>query len=158
MRRYRFRDEWVVQAPPAAVWKLISDPTTFPDWWPIYQEARFLERRDGVGSRILLKFRVLLPYTLSIISTVEQMDEPVSLAGRVSGELEGTWSWTLTPVGAGTRVVFQEEVGTNKRVLDLLAPVAVKLFELNHRIAAQRGARGMQDYFARQRGGTPSTS
>ena len=45
MRRYRFRDEWSVEAPPEAVWELIGDPTTFPDWWPIYREARFLESR-----------------------------------------------------------------------------------------------------------------
>jgi uncharacterized protein YndB with AHSA1/START domain len=153
VRSYHFRDQWTVHAPPSEVWKLISDPTTFPDWWPIYQEARFLDDRRGPGSRILLKFRVLLPYTLTIVSTVERIDEPRYSEGSVTGELEGTWSWTLESLDdGGTRVTFQETVGTRKRLLDLLAPVAYSLFEKNHRIAAERGARGMQAYFAQRNG------
>jgi uncharacterized protein YndB with AHSA1/START domain len=150
MRRYRFQDEWTAPAPPAEVWKLIGDPTSYPRWWPIYQEARFLEDRGGPGSRILLRFRVLLPYSLTIVSTITRSDEPRFSEGTLSGELEGTWRWTLAPLAdGGTRVAFEEEVGTNKRALDLLAPIAHKLFELNHRVATQRGARGMQAYFAR---------
>ncbi len=74
---------------------------------------------------------------------------PTLAEGRVSGELEGTWRWSLRAEDGGTRVVFEEEVGTNKRILDLLAPVANRLFALNHRVAARRGAEGMRKWFRR---------
>jgi hypothetical protein len=150
VRRYRFRDEWSVEAPPESVWELIGDPTTFPHWWPIYREARFLEDRGGVGSRILLTFRVLLPYSLTIVSTVTRADRPFISEGTVEGELQGTFRWTLTPRQGGTQVAFEEEVTTNKRILDFLAPLLSPLFELNHRIAARRGAEGMRAYFLRR--------
>jgi hypothetical protein len=149
VRTYYFRDEWFVEAAPASVWELISQASSYPRWWPIYQEAEFLEDTGGVGSVVRLKFRVLLPYSLSIVATTTRSEPPRIAEGTVSGELEGTWRWTLEPERNGTRVTFEEVVGTRKWVLNLLAPVAYKLFELNHRVAAQRGAKGMRAYLAR---------
>ncbi|HUR02642.1 MAG TPA: SRPBCC family protein [Nonomuraea sp.] len=149
MRTYRFRDEWVVEAAPARVWELISQASSYPRWWPIYQGATFVKDTGGVGSVVRLKFRVLLPYTLSILTTTTRSEPPRLAEGTVTGELEGTWRWALEPQGQGTRVVFEEAVGTRKWVLNLLAPIAYKLFELNHRIAARRGAEGMRAYLAR---------
>jgi hypothetical protein len=149
MRQYHFRDQWTVRAPREAVWELISDPTNYPRWWPIYQEAIFLKNTGGVGSMVRLRFRVLLPYTLTIVTTTTHSDPPGLAEGTVAGELVGSWRWQLESEPGGTRVTFEEWVGTNKWILDLLAPLAFKLFEQNHRIAAERGAKGMRSYFRR---------
>jgi uncharacterized protein YndB with AHSA1/START domain len=148
MKTYSFRDEWQAPASPERVWALISEPTLYPKWWPIYLDARLLVDTGGVGSVATLKFRVLLPYTLTITTTSTRFEAPHLLEGSVSGELEGTWRWMLQPNEGGTRVVFEETVTTNRWILDLLAPIASRLFELNHRIAAERGAKGMLAYLA----------
>lgn len=145
-RRYCFQDEWTVAAPPEVVWALISDPTTFPAWWPIYREAMWLEDRGGVGSRARLTLRVLLPYSLTLITCSTRVEQPHLLEGTVSGELEGSWRWRLERVGQATWVRFEEEVATRKHLLDLLAAVAFPHFQLNHRVAARRGALGMRAY------------
>jgi uncharacterized protein YndB with AHSA1/START domain len=150
MRTYSFRDEWHVDAPPERVWALIEQPESYPRWWPIYIDARMVEDNGPVGSVARLSFRVLLPYTLTITTTSTRSQAPHLLEGTVSGELEGTWRWTLTPASAGTQVVFEETVRTNRWILDLLGPIAHRLFSLNHRIAARKGAEGMRAYLARE--------
>jgi ribosome-associated toxin RatA of RatAB toxin-antitoxin module len=153
VKTYSFRDEWHVDASPERVWELISRPLSYPDWWPIYQEAKVIKDTGGVGSTAHLKFRVLLPYTLSITTTTTRSEPPRVAEGSVTGELDGTWRWTLQPEGGGTQVTFEETVMTKKWLLNLLAPIASKLFEMNHRIAAQRGAEGMRAYLARSGAG-----
>src|ERR1043166_7772488 len=76
VRTYSFRDEWHVDAPPSRVWELISRPETYPQWWPIYLEAKVIEDTGGVGSTAHLKFRVLLPYTLSITTKTTRSEPP----------------------------------------------------------------------------------
>ena len=164
MRTYSFRDEWQVEAPPARVWELIEQPTSYPLWWPIYLEAKLLEDKGPVGSVALLKFRVLLPYTLTITTTSTRSEAPRLLEGTVSGEIEGTWRWTLQSVGSagsagsGTQVTFEETVRTNRWILNLLGPIAHRLFAMNHRIAARKGAQGMRAYLARQTAGTAAAN
>jgi uncharacterized protein YndB with AHSA1/START domain len=153
VRIYSFRDEWHVDAAPSRVWALIEQPATYPLWWPIYLDARVTEDRGPVGSVARLKFRVLLPYTLSVTTTSTRSEAPRLLEGTVSGELQGSWRWTLEPAASGTRVIFEECVQTNRWILDLLAPIAHRLFALNHRVAARKGAEGMRAYLARTQGG-----
>lgn len=150
MKTYRFRDDWHVDASPEQVWALISQPETYPKWCSVYQEARVTKGTGGVGTEAVFKFRVLLPYNLSLTSTVTRSEPPHIAEGKVSGELDGTWRWTLEPERGGTLVIFEEAVTTNKWFLDLLSPIAYKLFELNHHIWAKRSAEGMRSYFAGQ--------
>ena len=37
----------VIEAPPAAVWKLVSDPHSLPRWWPRTSRVENVERRGG---------------------------------------------------------------------------------------------------------------
>jgi uncharacterized protein YndB with AHSA1/START domain len=139
-----------VEAPPARVWELISRPEIYPQWWPIYLETRLIKDTGGVGTTASLKFRALLPYTLTITTMTTRSEPPHVAEGSVSGELDGTWRWTLEPRGSGTEVTFEETVITRKWFLNLIAPLAYKLFEMNHRVAARRGAEGMRAYLARE--------
>jgi ribosome-associated toxin RatA of RatAB toxin-antitoxin module len=150
LRTYRFRDDWHVDAPPTRVWDLISQPATYPQWCSVYQEARVTKGSGGVGTEAIFKFRVLLPYSLSLTSKVTRSEPPLLAEGTVSGELDGTWRWTLESDGDGTRVIFEESVTTNRWFLDLLSPIAYKLFEMNHHIWAKRSAEGMRAFLERE--------
>jgi uncharacterized protein YndB with AHSA1/START domain len=158
MKTYSFRDEWHVDAAPQRVWELIEQPESYPLWWPIYLDAKLVEDNGPVGSVARLRFRVLLPYTLTITTTSTRSQAPQLLEGTVSGELEGTWRWTLAPAGDGTQVVFEETVRTNRWILDLLGPIAHRLFAMNHRIAARKGAEGMRAYLARKGAGAAAAT
>jgi uncharacterized protein YndB with AHSA1/START domain len=37
----------VIDAPPAAVWKLISDPYNLPRWWPRTSRVENVDQKDG---------------------------------------------------------------------------------------------------------------
>jgi uncharacterized protein YndB with AHSA1/START domain len=150
VKSYSFKDTWQVEAAPARVWKLISQPKTYPQWWPIYLDASLIKDTGGVGTTASLKFRALLPYTLSITTLTTRSEPPRLAEGTVSGELDGTWRWTLEPNGSGTEVTFEETVFVRKMFLNLIAPLAHKLFEMNHRVAARRGAEGMRAYLGRE--------
>ncbi len=60
-REYVFVDEWEVEAPIVAVFRALSDATTYPDWWqPVYLSAE----ADGplrVGRVARERFKGRLP-------------------------------------------------------------------------------------------------
>ena len=68
-----------------------------------------------------------------------------------------SWPWIAFDA-SGTRVTFEETVRTNRRILNLLGPIAHRLFAMNHRIAARKGAQGMRAYLARQTAGTAAAN
>lgn len=159
VRTYDFRDTWDVAATPERVWALISDPTSYPAWWPIYLDARVVDDRGGVGSVAALRFRVTLPYTLAIETTCTRSEPPRRLEGTVAGDIEGRWRWSLEPMpDGGTRVVFEETVVVRRWLLALIAPLVAPLFALNHRVAAERGAKGMQDHLAAENASAAGTA
>ena len=66
----------------------------------------------------------------------------------MTGDLEGTSSWTVSANGDGCSLVFEEEVEANKRLLRLLAPIARPAFTFNHSIMMRRGQAGLRKYLA----------
>jgi len=63
----------------------------------------------------------------------------------LSGHLNGFSRWTLTELNGATVAVFEEEVTTAKRLLNVLAPVARPVFRFNHTLMMRHGQAGLQD-------------
>ncbi len=66
----------------------------------------------------------------------------------MSGDLEGFARWSIDPVGAGCKLVYDQEVDTRKAVLNALAPVARPGFRINHSLMMRHGQAGLRTFMA----------
>jgi quercetin dioxygenase-like cupin family protein len=142
---YTFVDEWDVQAPPEAVFDVLADGTTYPDWWkPVYIDAT----DDGTYTHQHFKGR--LPYHLHTRTKTVVSDRPHRIQGETDGDLRGTGIWTLTATPTGTHVRFDWRVHADRRLLKLLTPILRPALRWNHNWAIARAIEGLEPY-ARQR-------
>ncbi|HWC11923.1 MAG TPA: SRPBCC family protein [Acidimicrobiales bacterium] len=144
LTHYVFQSVWSVDAPFDDVCSVLADPESYPDWWPEIRSVEALG--DG---RFQMVARSLLPYELRFVS-----EERPERSGRgvidaaLSGDLEGFARWTVTEVPGGCRLVYDQEVKTHKRLLDLLAPVARPAFRANHALKMRHGQAGLRTFLA----------
>ena len=141
---YAFRSVWRVTADKADVFRVLSDLSSYPAWWP---EVRRAVKVDEASFE--LRCRSWLPYDLVFASTQERRD-PVDgvLQARLRGDLEGFSRWTVTADGSVATAVFDEEVTANKALLRRLAPVARPAFQANHWLMMRHGEAGLRVYLA----------
>jgi hypothetical protein len=108
-----------IDAPPAAVWAVLTDLGRYPEWNPLFREAA---GQPAVGQRITLRSVHPANGRLMTVKVKITMAEPeaelrwvASLPGVVSGEHR----FTLTPAGGGTRLEQSETVRGLLTVLPL---------------------------------------
>jgi len=145
LRAYRFRSVWSVPAEPGTVYAVLRELGEYPRWW---REVRTVRRIDDDTSELVC--RSFLPYDLSFVSS-RAREDPFArvLEATLTGDLEGFSRWTIRPDGRnGSRMLFEEEVVTNKRSLNLLAPIARPAFTANHTLMMRSGERGLRTYLA----------
>lgn len=150
LTHYVFKSVWKVQAPLLDLMDVLYDIETYPDWWPEFREIRPLG-----GGRFEVVARSFLPYELRFVSEGE-ISDPASgiIDAKLSGDMEGTVRWTVEEVGDGCRLTYDQEVSTNKRLLNVLAPVARPGFRANHSIMMRHGQAGLRTYMAGYRRGS----
>lgn len=100
----------LVGAPPEAIWKLLENPWTWPQWWPACHDARTLDRRpihDGSQLALTLKPSWL---TLSFRPKVEvaQPGRALIWVGQ-GGGVTGRHAFYLEPRSNGTQVRQRED-------------------------------------------------
>jgi hypothetical protein len=146
---YVFIDEWDVDAPQERVFDALADARTYPEWWtPIYREVE-ADGPPAVGRESRQKFKANLPYTLSTVSKIVQMDRPDRFEVDVVGDLRGHGIWTLTPGDVGVHVHFDWRVFADRALLRVLTPVLRPLFRWNHNVAIKAAMRNLEPYARR---------
>ena len=113
---YEFRGAWSVAAPLEAVREAVVDLERYPEWWP---QIRAVAKLGPDDARVLC--RSTLPYTLDLVLHAVSREGTV-LEVEVSGDLDGSVRWQLSPEPAGTRMEFEQHV----RVTGLLAARVVR--------------------------------
>jgi hypothetical protein len=96
-----------------------------------------------VGSRFLIEWRSRLPYPLEFELTFDRVERPALMAGTAEGELSGRGCWRLFEQDGVTAVVYDWDVTTSKRWMNLLAPLARPVFEYNHDVVMRSGGEGL---------------
>ncbi|NUT50673.1 MAG: polyketide cyclase [Saccharothrix sp.] len=147
LNSYRFRSVWSVEVPPARAFEVLADLGSYPRWWREVRAAR------QVGEAAAeLRCRSVLPYDL-VFEAHHSAKEPELglLRADLVGDLDGTASWLILPDGAGSRLVYDQEVVVRKRLLRALAPVGRPLLRINHELMMRSGRRGLRDFL----GATP---
>jgi ribosome-associated toxin RatA of RatAB toxin-antitoxin module len=149
LNHYRFSSTWEIDAEPAEVFDVLADIEGYPAWWPEIREAR---RVDDDSVRV--RARSLLPYNLDF-TTRRVLQDPDTgvLEAHMGGDLEGFSRWSIRPRPGGSRLLFEEEVVTNKALLNRLAFVARPAFKANHTLMIRHGRSGLRTYLAGYRRG-----
>jgi uncharacterized protein YndB with AHSA1/START domain len=145
MAEYRFLTTWCLEAPIEPVWEAIYDSETWPQWWEGVESVVELAPgdADGIGQVGRYVWKSLLPYELEFEMTTTRVERPHLLEGEASGELAGTGRWRLFEAGAATAVVYEWNVRTTRRWMNLLAPLARPIFAWNHDYVMRHGATGL---------------
>jgi hypothetical protein len=97
-----------IDAPPEAVWAVLTDLGRYPEWNPLFREA---SGQVASGSRITL--RTVHPangrmMTVKPKITVADPDVELRWVSSLPGIISGEHRFTLTPAGGGTRLEQSE--------------------------------------------------
>jgi Polyketide cyclase / dehydrase and lipid transport len=142
---------WTVNASVEDVWRALSMPETWPNWWPSVKQVDLMREGDetGVGSIRRMKWSTALPYELAFEMQTVRV-EPLSLIeGRASGELEGIGRWTLRPEGSKCNVRCDWIVKITKPWMVRFSFILKPIFNWNHSVVMERGRRGLVQHLAR---------
>ena len=140
LREYRFTSYWRVRATPEEAYAALHDLASYPTWWPEVKEANRVDDKT-----FSLRCRSFLPYDL-IFETAQAAEDPEAgiLEASMTGDLEGFSRWTIRSGPEGSVMRFDEEVTTNKKSLNVLAPIARPAFKANHTLMMRSGERGLR--------------
>ncbi|MDT0308811.1 SRPBCC family protein [Streptomyces sp. DSM 44917] len=139
-RRFRFRSDWRIPAPAAAVFAVLENVEDYPAWWPQVREVI----RDGPDSG-RCRFRSFLPFELRVTATAARRDPAAGLLEVVlAGDLDGRVRWLLRPRPGGTAVRYEQDTALRKPGLRRLARPARPLLIANHALMMRAGRRGLR--------------
>jgi hypothetical protein len=80
---------------------------------------------------------------LTFDMTAEADERPTVLAGRATGELEGTGVWTLREEDGVTLARYDWNIRTTRWWMNLVAPLAGGAFRSNHDFVMRSGVKGI---------------
>jgi hypothetical protein len=145
LTRYRFLTSWLLECEREHAWDVLEDTVRWPEWWRGVVSVDQLERGDGnrVGSRYRIAWRSRLPYPLEFEFAVDEVEAPTGMSGTASGELQGSGRWRLFEQDGVTAVLYEWDVATTKRWMNLLAPLARPVFAYNHDVVMGWGGEGL---------------
>jgi hypothetical protein len=107
--------------------------------------AEQLDRGDdrGVGCTYRVAWRSRIPYALEFDFTVSGLEVGRWLEGEATGDLEGRGRWRLFEDGGVTAVVYEWDVASTKRWMNLVGPLGRPVFEYNHDVVMRWGGEGL---------------
>ncbi len=145
MAQFQFVTEWRIEAPIQEVCDAISQCRHWPAWWRgVEKVEEFVPGgENGVGSLRRFTWRGPLPYRLTFDIEVTHAIPLTLVEGRASGEVEGIGRWHFADEGMVTVVRYEWQVRTNRRWMNIIAPIARPVFKWNHDQIMRQGAEGM---------------
>ncbi|MET0132122.1 MAG: SRPBCC family protein [Kibdelosporangium sp.] len=140
--RYWFRSVWRLPVPAGEVFDVVTDPGTYPLWWP---DIHGVGRVDDDTAEVVCKS--VLPYALVFrLHRTEQDAANGRLLVGMTGDLEGYCRSTVVQKPRVVTLEITQEVVVNKALLRLLSPVARPVFRANHAAMMWRGQRGLRSF------------
>jgi hypothetical protein len=151
---YRFVSRWRVEATCGDVADILGDPLALPRWWPsVYLDVLEVAPADarGLGRRVKLHTKGLLPYTLRWESVVVESRYPHGFALVAEGDLVGEGVWTFRQDGRFVDIVYDWRVRADKPLIRRLSFLLRPVFAANHRWAMAQGEKSLELELKRRR-------
>ena len=144
---YRFLTTWLLASPREPVWDAIYESEAWPRWWRGVERAERLAEGDeqGIGQRGRYVWRSRIPYAVEFEIRTTRVEPPHLLEGEATGGLEGTGRWRLFEQTGVTAVLYEWNVRTTKRWMNVIAPFARPVFEWNHDWVMRNGGTGIAE-------------
>ena len=142
MAHFEFVTLWRIKAPVDAVWQTVYDYERWPAWWRGVEQVNVIERGrpDGVGTVMNQVWKSVLPYRLRFQTRVSRV-EPLRLFEVLSdGQLRGVGLMQFSVERDVTVVRFDWNVDATEAWMNVLAPVARRVFGWNHGAIMSWGA------------------
>ena len=141
---------WRLPATADRVWSALTDPESWPRWWPYVRSVQTLRQgaADGLGAVRRIEWATRLPYTMLIDVEAVEVVRNERLRGRSHGHLQGEGLWLLRPDGACTNVTYLWRVELREPWMRLLAPLLAPVFRWNHDGLMRAGGAGLARYLA----------
>lgn len=144
---------WRIHAHAERVWAVLTDPATWPCWWPYVRAVHTVRegRADGVGSVRRIDWATRLPYRIVIEVEALESVRPERLRARSRGQLDGEGIWLLHAGDGFTDVTYVWRVRLVKRWMRWLAPMLAPVFRWNHEGVMRAGEAGLERHLRRGR-------
>ena len=145
MGEYRFLTTWLLECDRELVWDAIYESERSPEWWRGVKVADRLTAGDaqGLGQIGRYVWRGAIPYPVEFEIVTTRVERPHLLEGRASGSLEGVGRWRFFEQDGVTAAIYEWNVATTKRWMNLVGPIARPLFEWNHDWVMRGGGEGL---------------
>lgn len=145
---YGFLTSWVIAAPRERVWDAIWQTERWPQWWRGVEDGAEIDRgdADGIGRRGSYTWRSRIPYPVRLEVVSTRVEPYELLEGEISGDLDGLGRWLFFDDGTATAVLFECNVQTTKRWMNVLAPLAHPAFAWNHDQIMRWGGEGLAEH------------
>lgn len=149
-RHFDLVSHWRIAAPVDRVWAALTDPESWPQWWPYVLRVQTVRSggADGVGSVRRIDWRTRLPYRLQIEVEAVETVRLQRLRGRSRGQLRGEGIWLLRSEGRFTDVTYVWRVELEQPWMRTLAPLLGPLFRWSHEGVMRAGGAGLQRHLA----------
>lgn len=151
---FHFVSVWRLPASPQQVWQVMADVEEWPTWWPGITAVTLDNAgdADGLGRRGRVVVRSPLGHALRFEVDVVATRRPHEATARVTGELEGSGSWTVEATDHGSTVTIGWDVDLLRPGLRLLARPLAWPMGLAHRRVMAAGERALAERLRRSNG------
>ena len=153
VRIYDWETEWLLDAPLASVYKVLTTPEEQKHWWPsmvVQSVTPLAEIPDGYCIEYRVKqaasvARFAPPFKITAVTA--DIEKERRLRTVVSGDLVGVLETLFySKPGGGTRIVYHWYVRVHHPVLNILGFLAAPMFQASHDHVMKEGEAGLQCY------------
>lgn len=150
---------WTIAADRQSVWQALKHPVEWPRWWPFVRAVDELDAgdADGLGARYRFHWASRLPYSIRLLTTVTDIEEPNLIRAQAEGDLRGVGTWKLDDTAGQTNVEYTWSVNLDRSWMRALLPVLRPAFAWNHNAVMAAGEAGLRNYLARTANSTSRT-
>lgn len=102
-----FRDATNTAAPPEEVWKILYDPSRFPEWWVGFETVKTEPSQSGEERRYTMYSNGYPDFPMPQVLRTSRDQGRVIVSCLVS---ELRFEWRLEPTSQGTRITIEVEI------------------------------------------------
>ena len=152
LRRYRFEDKWVVDAPIDRVWDSIVNVEGWPVWWKGLELSHSFDKLPvGIeGKCYQTRWKSSLHYRLEVNVVIRESSKHDLIVADIHGDIEGIGTCFIKEGCRGTQGCFSLDVRTNKTWMNLFSPFLKRYFVENHSRIMAKGVHGFKMHLARE--------
>jgi uncharacterized protein YndB with AHSA1/START domain len=131
--------QYLLPLPREKVWGLLSDVSTYRNWWPWLRV--FDATALAAGEEWRCEVQPPVPYPVRFRVEIEHVEEAVQVRANVVGDVVGEATLTLDETGSGCTATLDSSLAAGNTALRLVSRFAGPLARFGHDWVLDSGAR-----------------